>query len=688
MSRLDDMSKDADIDIGALFESLRRNWLLVIGGAFLMAMLAWVICMLITPDYRAETRILIESSESVYTRPNGDITAERPLLDPESIKSQVEVMSSADLLKRVSARLNLVEKSGFLSDQTSSLGQFLILGGLRNDPSVAPKEERVIEKLRKNLDIYNISGSRVIVVQYTSPNAEEAATIANAVADAYVALQRAAKLETTDGATGWLAPEIEDLRNKLRESEKKVADYRAAHGLMTGQANITIASQQLSELTTELSRIRSERATADARAASIRDGLRAGNAVDTLPDVVASPMMQRLAERRVQLNSQVADLSTTLLEAHPRTRALRAQLSDLERQIAAEGQKLLSSLENEATAAKLREDELNRELNRVKAQAAQADNQEVELRALEREAAAQRQLLETYLTRYREAASRTDRNYVPADARIFSRADAPSLPYYPKTLPIVSATFVAGLLLLSIFVLLRELFSGRAFIPLEPRQSEVIEEIEMAPVLPIDPHSESDPVSDAFSTSEDSEPNSVKSVASRLLKKRVIIVSPEGDQAAIGSLNLVRELADQGRRVILIDMSAYGALGAAMLESSAMSGITELLTGAKRLNDVIYTDHFSQAHIMPLGSADPEEAMRSADKLPLILDALETVYDFVLVECGSATSRQIHRIADGPAEVIMNIVDPDNEDVVRSAIDMDQGGYEDVIIVMNRPTIG
>lgn len=77
--------------------------------------------------------------------------------------------------------------------------------------------------------------------------------------------------------------------------------------------------------------------------------------------------------------------------------------------------------------------------------------------------------------------------------------------------------------------------------------------------------------------------------------------------------------------------------------------------------------------------------MRSADRLPYILDALETVYDFVVVECGPSTSRQIRRIADGPAVVIMNIVNPDDNSVVAAALDMDQGGYEDVIILMDNP---
>lgn len=183
-------------------------------------------------------------------------------------------------------------------------------------------------------------------------------------------------------------------------------------------------------------------------------------------------------------------------------------------------------------------------------------------------------------------------------------------------------------------------------------------------------------------------PNGVKAVADRLVAnklKRVIAVSPEGDAASAGTVRLLRELADRGKRAILIDMTAYGTLGRTMLDGSNRAGITELLAGERRFNDVIHTDHYSQAHVMPLGKVEPESAMRSADRLPYILDALETVYDFVVVECGPSTSRQIRRIADGPALVIMNIVDPDDNTVVMAALDMDQGGYEDVIILMDNP---
>src|SRR5690606_38152531 len=119
------------------------------------------------------------------------------------------------------------------------------------------------------------------------------------------------------------------------------------------------------------------------------------------------------------------------------------------------------------------------DLNRLKAESARADGDLVELRALEREATAQRQLLESYLSRFREATSRGDGNYVPADARIFSRATAPSEPYFPKVVPITISAFVAVLLLLTVFTLQRELFSGRAMVPAGRSAPEPAAELSM-----------------------------------------------------------------------------------------------------------------------------------------------------------------------------------------------------------------
>ncbi|EFM59318.1 exopolysaccharide transport protein family [Brucella sp. BO2] len=179
-------------------------------------------------------------------------------------------------------------------------------------------------------------------------------------------------------------------------------------------------------------------------------------------------------------------------------------------------------------------------------------------------------------------------------------------------------------------------------------------------------------------------PNGVLMIANRLIdvgERRVIVVSPEGDPASAGSVKLLRELADRGKRVIFIDMTAFGTVSAAMLDGNQPAGITDLLAGKRRFKEVIHCG-FSQAHVIPLGNADPVLAMRSADRLPLILDALETIYDFVLIECGPSSSVHIRQVTDGAATIIMSIVDPDDNAVAISALDLDQNGFEDVIILM------
>ena len=59
-------------------------------------------------------------------------------------------------------------------------------------------------------------------------------------------------------------------------------------------------------------------------------------------------MIQRLKETESNIQGQIADLSTTLLDGHPRLKGLKSQLQGIRAQIVSETQKILGSLENEA----------------------------------------------------------------------------------------------------------------------------------------------------------------------------------------------------------------------------------------------------------------------------------------------------------------------------------------------------
>ena len=695
MSEVRPAVSDVDVDLAQLFGSLLRNWLRILVVAVVVAAGAFLLMSMATPLYRAETRILIESRESVYTRPStGNADADRPLLDEEGIASQVEVISSADILRDVARKLDLASLEEFGgTGQRSTLGNLLVLVGLRSDASQAPTEERVLQAMNEKLVVYRVERSRVIVVQFSSEDPKLAAAVPNAIADAYIAVQEAAKRASNSEATDWLEPEIADLRQRVREAEARVADYRATADLMVvGQGNSLLATQQLSELSTELSRVRANRSAAEGRASAIRAALDSGERVDTVADVLNAPLVQRLRERQVQIEADLANLSASLLNNHPRIRALNAQLAETDQQLRQEVQKVLASLETEVSTAQAREQQLIADLNTLKAESARAGEDEVELRALEREATAQRALLESYLTRYREAASRADRNYLPADARIFSRATPPFKAYFPKPLPIMIAAFVATILVVAVVLMLRELFSGRAMRP-ATGSFEPVEQVVMPVVEPeLSDEAEAETAEEVMDEDAPEEVRaerpadelSIDAAADRLVASgavRAIFVSPEGDEAAATSVMGARAVCDAGLRVLFLDLTASGAPSSSMLESSRYPGITNLLASEAQFADVIRGDLYSDCHVIPVGTADAEKAMRAADRLPIIMASLTTAYDMVVVECGPTNAHGISRVVDDGAEVLVSVIEPEDEAVADIAADLAANGYEHVHMV-------
>ncbi|HWK64909.1 MAG TPA: Wzz/FepE/Etk N-terminal domain-containing protein [Rhizobiaceae bacterium] len=686
-------TSDVDVDLGKLFASLIENWRRILAVALAVTAIAFMLAWTATPRYKAETRILIETRESVFTRPASAGEGSNPVLDEEGVTSQVEVVGSTDILKQVAQKLQLAKLPEF--DEASGmslLGRVLVVAGLKADPSEIPPDERVLKAFRERLTVYRVERSRVIVIEFSSRDPKLAAEVPNAIADAYIAVSRDAKLQSNADATDWLEPEIADLTERVKQAEAKVAAFRSQSDLLVGQNNSVLATQQLSELASELSRVRAARAAAEANAQSVRAVLDNGGSLEALPDVLSSGLVQRLRERQVQLKADIADLSTTLLGNHPRIRALNSQLADLERQIRQEAEKIQKGLQTEAKTAQLREQQLVADLNKLKAASARAGDQEVELRALEREAAAQRELLESYLTRYREASSRTERSYLPADARIFSRAVIPGEPYFPKILPIVGAAFVASLLIMAMVTLLRELFSGRA---MRPAAGAMVEPVGQVPM----PEAQS-PLEETVVENRPAAPKpkpelhrnlvtpaprvpilgevSVERAAEKLIAggaTRAIFISPEGDEAAAAAVLVAREVADAGLRVLLLDLTTSGAASRPMLESGVYAGITNLLASEAQFTDVIHADLYSDCHVIPPGTADPERAMRAIDRLPIIMNSLTTAYDVVVVECGITDAEAIRRLVSAATEVMVSVLEPTDEAIVRATADLEAGGY-------------
>lgn len=722
--------KDVDIDLARLVLAIWERRGKIAAATLIAGGLAFAASSAMSPVYRGEARVLIETRTASFGNADPNGASSQQVLDDLNIVSQTQLLQSVDLIKQVARNMKLYELTEFDPDASPSLlSRLLILAGMKKNPLEVAPEERVISTFREKLQVYRAETSRVIAVEFSSKDPVLASAIPNEILKVYLSQQSGAKLDANSEAARWLEPEIARLREKVRVADKKVADYRASADLLTVGEGTNFATRQLGDISSELARVRGERANAEARAENVRNALSSGRPTDTLPDIIASQMIQRLKETESGIQSQISDLSTTMLDGHPRIKALRAQLGGIRSQIETETRKVLASLENEANVSRLRERQIVQQLNTLKADGARAGEDSVDLNDLERDATAQRQLLETYLARYREATSRTaSMDSSPADARVISAAVEPRQPYFPKVGPIVVVVSLVTFLLSCVVVMLVELFTGRALRPVGASRDEELEaqettiepvvtpvaatQVVATPVAPVEEVSaehmavEADealatemeetlvldePKTDDDAQGEDDEPAgletfSIEMVAEYLAMKGVgpvaTVVSPAGDAGSTATVMLARAVSEGGRTVVIVDMTASACPTRLMAPSVNLPGITDLLAGEVNFAETIHNDRLSSAHIVPQGKTPAHEAMRVIDRLTMVVSALADVYDTVLIECGAVdVVRAAGILKNLSTDIIVSAPDPDEKVLSEVMQTLADDGHSRVLVM-------
>ena len=649
--------ESGDIDLHALGAALarKRGWIIVPTVLALVVSVAAV--NLVTPRYKSESRILIDGRENVFLRPNSDRTEERQALDAEAVTSQVQLVLSRDLAREIIKKNKLAERPEFdpVLQGVSPLKSLAAMIGIGRDPFSMTPEERVLDAYYDRLQAYAVDKSRVIVVEFQSADPDLAARVANSIADGYLVLQQSVRQEQAKNASQWLAGEIESLRKKVSDAEARVEDFRSKSSLFVGTNNTTLSNQQMGEVNTQLNNARSMKADAESKARLIKEMLQSGKPIEA-SEVVNSELMRRLSEQRVTLRAQLAEQSSTLLGNHPRIKELKAQLGDLDNQIRDEAAKISRSLENDARIASGRVDGLTVSLEQLKKQAASTNGQDVQLRALEREAKAQRDLLETYLAKYREANTRETIDTAPTDGRIISRAIVSNTPAYPKKLPIVLIATIATLLLSSGLVVTGELLrqtAPRAVAMVLPAQAPARRQATVQPVVEpgIEPAlAEPAPLQPEMTDDADvTEFTEIERLAESLraagaaAKKVTVLGTASGEAITLSTLTLARHLAREAR-VVVVDLAASSPTIAAVSVDASAPGLAELMQGEASFAQVITRDKLSRLHLVMAGRPGFDRSLLQSPRVTLAIDALLRAYDHVLIDAGSAS--------DLPAELL------------------------------------
>src|SRR3954470_19212363 len=657
-----------DLDLRAIGRALNRKRSWIVLPTLLALVLSLAAVNLIPPRYKSEARILIDGRENVFLRPNGERDDQRNAVDPEAVTSQVQLLLSRDLAREIVKKNKLADLPEFdpVLQGLSPLKSLMALFGIGRDPFSLTPEERVLDAYFDRLTAYAVDKSRVIVIEFQSRDPDLAAKVANSIAEGYLVLQQNARQEQAKAAGQWLIGEIDSLRKKVSDAESRAEDFRSKSSLFIGTNNTTLSNQQMGEINTQLNNARALKSDAESRAKLIREMLQGGRPIEA-SDVLTSELIRRLSEQRATLRGQLAERSSTLLDGHPRIKELKAQLADLDRQLREEASKISRSLDNDARIAGGRVEGLSASLEQLKKQATSTNGQDVQLRALEREAKAQRDLLESYLAKYREANTRENIEAAPADGRIISRASVSNTPAYPKKLPIVLIATLATLLLSSGAIATGELLRMTApaarnadaprvafeaeptFVashPPEPvRAPAITPELPAAPAVEPDDFAEPEliePVMDAprmdaaVTASEIEEMADMLACAPAAARKVTVLGTASSDSITLTALTLARLMARQAR-VVVVDLVASSPTLAAVSSDPMAPGLAELMEGEASFAQIITRDRQSRVHLVSAGRPGFDRAHLQSPRLTLAIDALLRVYDHVLLDAGAAS---------------------------------------------------
>lgn len=631
-------------------------------------------------------------------------------MDREAINTHVRALQSTDLGATIVREMKLAERPEFngalgAPDRLSAILRRIGIGVPRASES---DQDRALDAYFRRLEVYSPKESRFIGVRFTSADPELAAAVANRVAETYRENLARQTLVETDEVQKALEPKIAKLAEEAAAAEAAVEKFRGEANIFKGGNQAAgLNEQQLAELNAELSKVKAARSEAEARAKQAREMQELG-AAETLADVQRSPLIQSLVQSRVRVERQISELSATLLPGHPRMRQLVADLKGLKGQIDAEVAKIVDGLAKEARVAALREDAIQKSVADIKARIVNAGPEEAKLRSLEADARSKRAELDRLRAQYEANRVRADDSRtIPLEAHIVSSARPSGTPVFPKkgqtALLVAVATMMIGVAL----VITRGLL-GSARVPAQPAghpprsgRKDRRRRERPQPVLPMParrspaaqpqaapaaPATQTAPASQGeedvvatpaavpvrtvaavgeaagkpaapFRSGAVEEAATHDDLAARIAAMHVsglsgtrTLFTGTDDLTALAdeAAGVCRCLAEKGAAVIMVDWSLDGFGIAETLGLPVWPGFAELIDGRARFEDVVRALRDSEVHIIPCGrgAEDPDEPLYG-DSLNFLLDALDDVYEHIVVVARTEPARRLFEAIQG-----------------------------------------
>lgn len=635
-------------DLTALLQMARVRQRIIIGTAAIVFALTAIVVFHTTPLYDSSAIVMLDERQNRIT--DMDAVLSGLNTDETTIENQLQILRSRSLMSRVIDKLHLDQEPApaaaapnFISAAIHYVNPLHWFGDApankTPEQQAADRREGLIDGLLGSVTVSEIGASSAMEISYRDTDPKRAATMANAIADAYVEDQLNAKFEATQKTSQWLADRLQQLSAQMQTADAAVQQYKAENNITETQGGGSLLDQQLVQLNGQLVAARSALAEAEAKYARVK-ALQASGRAEDVSQVFQSGMISQLRQQQADLLRQKAQLATVYGPRHPQMLDIESQIRNIDEKIKEEVQRVVETVANDVSVASAQVGSLEASLHQLEGKSDVQNKAGVKLAELQARASSAHQLYEAFLSKFKE--TQGQEGVQTPDARIISRAVVPGGPSVPNKRRALEMALAGGLLLGFAFAWLAERLDAGF------RTVAQVERVFGVPVLSTLP--ELPNLSKEGQRAADrivDKPLSMYAEAVRGLQmglvlsnvdkrpKMVLVTSSVPDEGkSTVALSLARTAARAEQKVLLVDCDLrHPSIAGELNLPEGKKGLVEVMSGQATLEECVIRDPRTNLWILPTfrSAGHPPDMLGSAT-MEKLLQKLKVDYDMVIVD--------------------------------------------------------
>jgi succinoglycan biosynthesis transport protein ExoP len=641
---------------------MRRKWI-PIGCLLAFVAIAAIGSMKATPMYRATAQIEIEKEDTKLLSFQEVVQVDTT--DVDYYNTQYKILKSRSLAATVAKDL---KDAG--NPQDANLTRDAVLGMTKVEP---------------------VRNSRLVDVTAESAIPEQAARLANSLAEAYIEQDLDKKVESIRMASEKLGEELTKAKTRLDESEQRYTEYKERNNIVSLNEKQNLVLEELSRLNEAAALARTERLKKEARY----------NQLKPLPleqlrheeEVISNPMVQSLRQNELEALQRIDTLSKRYGEKHPNMISARSELVKLGEAIDAQILKVVEEVKNSCEKAKSQEEQLVQAVEKKKQEVIEFTRRVNQYESLSREVETNKKLFDEILNRTRETdiSQRTEKSNI----RVVDRAEVPKSPFKPRTKLNLMLALIGGLIVgcgAAFFVEHLndkvedpadiEGFLAKPFLGAVPMISGEYDEIEeRAKVTHLSPQSTT---SEAYQTLL----ASIHYSPSANGVRTILVTScgpAEGKTTTLTNLGIAAAL--NGKKVLLVDSDLRRPTLHRIFGLRKDIGFTDYLLGEAGLGHIVQESDIPNLSVIARGTSSPNPSgLISSDRMKEFPALVKDKFDLVFFDSPPCTVVADPLIIANLVDAVVNVTQSGrySRKLVGRALDLLDGVNANVLgVVLN-----